>query len=170
MSDRETFIDECFELTDDERVFDQDTGEQRPDMHLRVLTVSWSKNIQVLIDKFERPDIEAIADGIVDVLLQNGYGYTDVHAVLALAGAGALPRRILQEHPGPATQESLVTALTSVAMFHQLAADVVEEGPGQPEVEISEEVLDTFIRGMVEAGFTQIAPGIWAGNPNEQKR
>lgn len=164
MTDRIDFLDEVEELAFDENIFDATTGEQRPDVHLKVLVVS-EENVQVLINNFNKnPEIEVIAEGIVDVLRNNGYTYTQVHAILALAGAGVLPRRIVEEQPDERTRKEVVTALNSVAMFHQIAADVAEEGPSQKVPSLSDTMdLDDFIRGLEAAGFVQISPGVWTG-------
>ncbi len=166
-----TLISETLELARDPDVFDQETGELNDTYYVRMDVVP-RELVNILVESAqENPELQRIADSIVDTLMAE-FSKKEVHTILALAGACSLPREVLKEDIRHAP--GLGVALASVAMFHNIASDVAEEvnetwNYGTAPAISFEEPTDEITSALVERGFTQIAPGVWAITTDEQQ-
>ncbi len=161
------WLDEAYELANDPEVFDQETGELQDTYYLKTIVIPKSEVVKIPRMAEANPELQRVADNIVDTLMAE-YGKSEVHAILALAGGCSLPREVLKEDANQ--YRPLAVALGSAALFHQIAAEVaVEVGETWTQGNVPDEAAQ-FFDALAEAGFIQVAPGVWESPRNEQDR
>lgn len=134
---RDTFLDEIYEIANDPACFNQENGEAERGYIIKTLAIP--RELVEIIPEVANanPELQRTADSIVDTLTAE-FGKTETTTILALASAVSLPREILKDDIRSAG--SLMVATASVAAFHLIAAEIVD---------------DTFVQPFVQAAYSE---------------